>query len=122
MNVSTNTRPDVRVEHLFSGGDPRTNEDWLLLDVHTLMLHEHNRLCGILKKQKLHWDDEQLYQTPLVTTNGKPMTVSVEMAIVYRFHEFIIPSFPIKNQNNETSWEKNLFDTNFNALAPSMSV
>lgn len=170
MNVSTNTRPNVRVEDLFAGGDPRTNEDWLMLGVHTLLLREHNRLCDILKKQKPGWDDEQLYQTvrllmsakyaliansyqmaywtdempwprddgfplyrqmfgenaleinpantypwPLVTKNGMPMTVSAEMAVVYRFHELIIPSFPIKNQDNQTLWEQDLFNTGFNA-------
>ncbi|KAF5720968.1 hypothetical protein FMUND_3871 [Fusarium mundagurra] len=170
MGVPTNTRPGVKHEDLFAGGDPRTNEDWLLLGIHTLLLREHNRLCDILKKQKPTWDDEQLYQTvrlvmsakhalianayqmaywteempwprddgfplyrqmfgenaleinpantypwPLVTKNGKPMTVSAEMAVVYRFHEFIIPSFPIKDQNNQTLWEQNLFDTSFNS-------
>ncbi|SCO90187.1 uncharacterized protein FRV6_14315 [Fusarium oxysporum] len=170
MGVPTNTRPGVEPEGLFAGGDPRTNEDWLLLGIHTLLLREHNRLCDILKKQKPGWDDEQLYQTvrlvmsakhalianayqmaywtekmpwprddgfplyrqmfgenaleinpantypwPLVTKNGKPMTVSAEMAVVYRFHEFIIPNFPIKDQNNETLWEQNLFDTSFNS-------
>ncbi|RBR19816.1 hypothetical protein FVER53590_25111 [Fusarium verticillioides] len=170
MGVPTNTRPGVDPEKLFAGGDPRTNEDWLLLGIHTLLLREHNRLCDILRKQKQTWDDEQLYQTvrlvmsakhalianayqmaywteempwprddgfplyrqmfgdnaleinpantypwPLVTKNGKPMTVSAEMGVVYRFHEFIIPSFPIKDQNNETLWEQNLFDTSFNS-------
>ncbi|KAF5250356.1 hypothetical protein FANTH_4456 [Fusarium anthophilum] len=170
MGVPTNTRPGVEPEDLFAGGDPRTNEDWLLLGIHTLLLREHNRLCDILRKQKPSWDDEQLYQTvrlimsakhalianayqmaywtedmpwprddgfplyrqmfgenaleinpantypwPLVTKNGKPMTVSAEMAVVYRFHEFIIPSFPIKDQNNKTLWEQNLFDTSFNS-------
>ncbi|KAF5985647.1 hypothetical protein FCOIX_2001 [Fusarium coicis] len=170
MGVPTNTRPGVDPEKLFAGGDPRTNEDWLLLGIHTLLLREHNRLCDILRKQKPAWDDEQLYQTvrlvmsakhalisnayqmaywteempwprddgfplyrqmfgenaleinpantypwPLVTRDGKPMTVSAEMAVVYRFHEFIIPSFPIKDQNNETLWEQNLFDTSFNS-------
>ncbi|CVL08573.1 uncharacterized protein FPRN_13175 [Fusarium proliferatum] len=170
IGVPTNMRPGVKPEELFAGGDPRTNEDWLLLGIHTLLLREHNRLCDILRKQKPTWDDEQLYQTvrvvmsakhalianayqmaywteempwprddgfplyrqmfgenaleinpantypwPLVTKNGKPMTVSAEMAVVYRFHEFIIPSFPIKNQNNETLWEQNLFDTSFNS-------
>ncbi|EXA32966.1 hypothetical protein FOVG_15776 [Fusarium oxysporum f. sp. pisi HDV247] len=170
MGVPTNTRPGVEPEGLFVGGDPRTNEDWLLLGIHTLLLREHNRLCDILKKQKPGWDDEQLYQTmrlvmsakhalianayqmaywtekmpwprddgfplyrqmfgenaleinpantypwPLVTKNGKPMTVSAGMAVVYRFHEFIIPNFPIKDQNNETLWEQNLFDTSFNS-------
>ncbi|KAF4952934.1 hypothetical protein FGADI_6367 [Fusarium gaditjirri] len=170
LGVPINTRPGVKPEELFAGGDPRTNEDWLLLGIHTLLLREHNRLCDILKKQKPGWDDEQLYQTvrlvmsakhalianayqmaywteempwprddgfplyrqmfgenaleinpantypwPLVTKNGKPMTVSAEMAVIYRFHEFIIPSFPIKDQNNKTLWEQNLFDTSFNS-------
>ncbi|KAF5678240.1 hypothetical protein FCIRC_6523 [Fusarium circinatum] len=170
MGIPTNTRPGVEPEELFAGGDPRTNEDWLLLGIHTLLLREHNRLCDILRKQKPTWDDEQLYQTvrlvmsakhalianayqmaywteempwprddgfplyrqmfgenaleinpantypwPLVTKNGKPMTVSAEMAVVYRFHEFIVPSFPIKDQNNKTLWEQNLFDTSFNS-------
>ncbi|KAF5655128.1 ankyrin protein [Fusarium sp. NRRL 25303] len=170
IGVPTNTRPGVKPEELFAGGDPRTNEDWLVLGIHTLLLREHNRLCNILRKQKLTWDDEQLYQTvrvvmsvkhasianayqmaywtdempwprddgfplyrqmfgenaleinpantypwPLVTKNGKPMTVSAEMAVVYRFHEFIIPSFLIKDQNNATLWEQNLFDTSFNS-------
>ncbi|KAI3578725.1 heme peroxidase [Fusarium oxysporum f. sp. albedinis] len=146
MGVPTNTRPGVEPEGLFAGGDPRTNEDWLLLGIHILLLREHNRLCDILKKQKPGRYDEQLYQTvrlviddgfplyrqifgenaleinpantypwPLVTKNGKPMTVSAVMAVVYRFHEFIIPSFPIKDQNNETLWEQNLFETSFNS-------
>ncbi|KAM5372415.1 hypothetical protein ACJA88_009164 [Fusarium oxysporum] len=170
MGVPTNTRPGVEPEGLFAGGDPRTNEDWLLLGIQILLLREHNRLCDILKKQKPGRYDEQLYQTvrlvmsakhalianayqmaywtekmpwprddgfplyrqifgenaleinpankypwPLVTKNGKPMTVSAVMAVVYRFHEFIIPSFPIKDQNNETLWEQNLFETSFNS-------
>ncbi|KAI1339407.1 heme peroxidase [Xylariaceae sp. FL0016] len=170
MDVPTRTRPGVDPEALFAGGDPRTNEDWMMLGVHTLMLREHNRLCDILSKQKPSWDDEQIYQTirlvmsakyalmansyqmaywtdrmpwprddgfplyrqmfnkgpleigpantypwPLVTKHGKPMTVSAEMAIVYRFHEFIISSFPIKDAANETLWEQDLFNTGFNA-------
>ncbi|KAK8073414.1 Alpha-dioxygenase 1 [Apiospora phragmitis] len=170
MNVSTRTRPGVDPAKLFAGGDPRTNEDWMMLGVHTLFLRDHNRICDILTKQRPEYDDEQLFQTvrmvmgakymmiansyqmaywtedmpwpnddgfplyrlmydedaldinpattypwPLVTKGGKPMTVSVEMAVIYRFHEFIIPSFPIKNGNNETLWEQDLFATGFNS-------
>ncbi|KAF5591116.1 ankyrin [Fusarium pseudocircinatum] len=115
MGIPTNTRPGVDPEELFAGGDPRINENWLLLGMHTLLLRDHNRLCDILRKQKPTWDDEQLYRNPLVIKNGKPMTVSAKMAVVYRFHEFIIPSFPIKNHNNETLWEQNLFKTSFNS-------
>ncbi|KAG5788785.1 hypothetical protein H9Q69_012156 [Fusarium xylarioides] len=38
MGVPTNTRPGIGPEELFAGGDPRTNEDWLLLGIHTLLL------------------------------------------------------------------------------------
>jgi len=55
------------------------------------------------------------YPWPLVTRGGKPMTVSAEMAVVYRFHEFIVESFPIKDASNETLWEQDLFATGFNA-------
>ncbi|QGI69678.1 hypothetical protein CEK26_002010 [Fusarium fujikuroi] len=50
VGVPTNTRPGVKPEELFAGGDPRTNEDWLLLGIHTVLLREHNRLCDILRQ------------------------------------------------------------------------
>lgn len=170
MNVPMRTRPGVDPKTLFAGGDPRTNEDWLMLGVHTLFLREHNRLCDILTRQHPDWEDERVYQTiklvmsskyalmanayqmaywsasmpwprddgfplyrqmygkdfmeinpmntypwPLVTKNGKPMVVSAEMAIVYRFHEFIISSFPIKDGSNNTIRDQDVFSTGFNA-------
>jgi peroxidase len=54
------------------------------------------------------------YPWPLVTKAGRPMVVSAEMAIVYRFHEFIIPEFPIKDATNHTLWNQSVFDTGFN--------
>ena len=55
------------------------------------------------------------YPWPLVTKGDKPMIVSAEMSVVYRFHEFIISSFPIKDRKNNTLWEQDLFQTAFNA-------
>ena len=55
------------------------------------------------------------YPWPLVTKAGKPMVVSAEMAIVYRFHDFIVPSFPMKDEHNNTIWEQDLFATGFNS-------
>ncbi len=60
-------------------------------------------------------NQSRTYPWPLVTKAGKPMVVSAEMAVVYRFHEFIIPSFPIKDAKNVTFWEQDLFATGFNA-------
>lgn len=155
---------------LFAGGDPRTNEDWLLVAVHTLFLREHNRLCDLLARRHPDLSDEQLYQTaklvnaaklqligntyqmayftkgmpwphddgfplfrqmfgrnvwsmnpaivypwPFVTRERKPMTISTEMAVGYRFHEFLMESFPIKNEDNITLWRQNLFDTGYDA-------
>ncbi len=55
------------------------------------------------------------YPWPVATKGGKPTVVSAEMAVVYRFHEFIIKSFPIKDALNATIWEQDLFSTGFNA-------
>ena len=55
------------------------------------------------------------YPWPLVTKAGKPMVVSAEMAVVYRFHEFIISSFNITDAASNTLWEQDLFSTGFNA-------
>jgi hypothetical protein len=170
MDVPTRTRPGVDPTKLFAGGDPRTNEDWIMLAVHTLFLREHNRLCDILAKQHPEYDDERIYQTirlalssklqlignayqmaywaddmpwptddgyplfralhglgfldinpvntypwPLATKDGRPTTISAEMAVVYRFHDFIIPDFPIKDAQNKTLWDQNLFNTGFDA-------
>lgn len=60
-------------KNLFAGGDPRTNQDWLLLGIHTLMLREHNRLCAILLSQPRfsHLNDEEVYQTVRVILSSK---------------------------------------------------
>lgn len=169
MNVPTRVRPGLDLKTLFAGGDPRTNEDWIMLSVHTLLLREHNRLCDILAEKHPEYDDEELYQTvrlllsakfslignayqmayfknmtwphddgfplyremtgknflqinpantypwPIATKGGKPTVVSAEMAVVYRFHEFIINRFPIKDALNENFWDQSVFDTGFNA-------
>jgi hypothetical protein len=55
------------------------------------------------------------YPWPLATKGGKPTVVSAEMAVVYRFHEFIINTFPIKDPLNQTLWDQSVFGTGFNA-------
>ena len=55
------------------------------------------------------------YPWPIASKGGKPTVVSAEMAVVYRFHEFIINSFPIKDALNATIWDQDMFSTGFNA-------
>jgi len=43
------------------------------------------------------------------------MVTSAEMSIVYRFHEFIIQKFPIKDEHNKTLKELSLFNTAFDS-------
>jgi len=69
--VSTRTRPGVDVKDLFAGGDPRTNEDWIMLSVHTLFLREHNRLCDLLAARKPELNDEELFQTTRLLLGAK---------------------------------------------------
>lgn len=174
MGLPMRTRPGVDPTQLFAGGDPRTNEDWVMLAVHTLLLRDHNRMCDLLAAQHPEYDDERIYQTirlamsakfaliansyqmaywqttgmdampwprddgfplyrqmygkndleinpvhlypwPLVTKGGKPMVASAEMAVVYRFHEFIVPSFPLKDADNNTIKDKDLFESAFDS-------
>lgn len=46
----------------FVAGDPRANENPLLIAFHTLFVREHNRLCDTLKIDNPSWTDEELYQ------------------------------------------------------------
>ena len=43
------------------------------------------------------------------------MVTSAEMSVVYRFHEFIINQFPIKDEHNKTLEERDLFNTAFDS-------
>lgn len=43
------------------------------------------------------------------------MVASAEMAVVYRFHEFIIASFPLKDAKNSTILEKSTFESAFDS-------
>ena len=83
MNVPTNTRPGIDPRTLFGGGDPRTNEDWMLLGVHTLLLREHNRLCDILAKQHPDYDDERLYQTIRLALSAKYALIANSYQMAY---------------------------------------
>jgi peroxidase len=46
----------------FLSGDVRTNENVVLLSIHTLFVREHNRLATLLKKRHKNANDESLYQ------------------------------------------------------------
>lgn len=49
-------------DKLYVCGDPRANENPLLLAFHTIFVREHNRLCDKLAARHPDWDDEQLFQ------------------------------------------------------------
>ena len=83
MDVPTNMKPGDQAEDLFAGGDARTNEDWILLAVHTLLLREHNRLCGILAKKHPEYDDEQLYQTFRLILSAKYALIANSYQMAY---------------------------------------
>jgi peroxidase len=83
MNVPARTRPGVNPSQLFAGGDARTNEDWMMLGVHTLMVREHNRLCKILAKQHPEYDDERLYQTIRLVLAGKYALIANSYQMAY---------------------------------------
>jgi peroxidase len=169
MNLKMNSFGNPK--ELFAGGDPRTNQDWLTMGVHTLLLRNHNRLCDILKSKYPMWDDERLFQYArhlnignyflvlasyqasyvapglsfpasdgvgfirefygksffqglnnfytypwkVIMPNDVPVTGTHEMAIGYRFHDFIPDSIPVIDEKNNTILTINTADTTFNA-------
>lgn len=84
-DVPTRGHPHVDPAALFAGGDPRTNEDWALLGVHTLLLREHNRLCGVLaaRRPDLARDDEALYQTARLLMSAKLQLIGNDYQMCY---------------------------------------
>ncbi|CAK9297511.1 unnamed protein product [Gordionus sp. m RMFG-2023] len=46
----------------FGAGDKRTNENSLLMSVHTIFMREHNRIAESLENMNPHWNDEKIYQ------------------------------------------------------------
>ena len=46
----------------YVAGDPRANENPLLLSFHTLFVREHNRQAERLARQHPDWSDEEIYQ------------------------------------------------------------
>ena len=100
--VSTRTRPGVDVKDLFAGGDPRTNEDWIMLSVHTLFLREHNRLCDLLAAKKPELDDEELFQTARLLLGAKFSLVGNAYQMAY-FKDMDWPADD-GNDNSITQW------------------
>ncbi|KAK8004686.1 hypothetical protein PG990_010723 [Apiospora arundinis] len=70
MNVSTCTWPGVDTLDLFAGGDPRTNEDWVMLE----------------------YDDEQPYQTVRMVMRAKHMVIVNSYQMAYWTDEMPRPN------------------------------
>ena len=54
--------PESKPEDMMAAGDPRANENIVLLALHTVFAREHNRLARELKKKHPTWNDEELFQ------------------------------------------------------------
>lgn len=104
MDVPMRTMPHQDPKTLFAGGDPRTNEDWLLLAVHTLILREHNRLCDILAEKHPEYDDEQLYQTVRLLMAAKYALIANAYQMAYWTDEMPWPRDDGKQYKNPGIW------------------
>ncbi|XP_045123660.1 uncharacterized protein LOC123511596 isoform X2 [Portunus trituberculatus] len=61
----------------FTGGDTRASEQPGLAALHTLMMREHNRVAGELKRLNKHWSDEQLFQ------NARRIVSAINQHVTY---------------------------------------
>ncbi len=69
--------PTRTSEKIFVAGDPRVNENPLLISFHTLFVREHNRICDELALEHPEWDDELLY------LQARKRVAAVLQSIVY---------------------------------------
>ena len=58
-------------------GDTRASEQPGLAALHTLMMWEHNRVAGELKRLNKHWSDEQLFQ------NARRIVSAINQHVTY---------------------------------------
>lgn len=62
---------------IFVAGDPRVNENSLLIAMHTLFMREHNRQCDVLAAANPSLNDQQLY------LKARQLTSSIVQSIFY---------------------------------------
>lgn len=84
--------------NLFASGDPRGNQDWYLMAIHTLFLREHNRLCDIVAQMYPEWDDERIFQTVRILVATKLIMIANSYQVAYMTKDMPYPhtdGFPI---------------------------
>ena len=69
---------DVDPTELFLAGDSRSNENSVLLSMHTVFVREHNRLATNLHKAHPGWTDEQIFQ------RAREINIAQYQAIIYQ--------------------------------------
>ena len=62
MGVPVNGWRREKLSQLFATGDPRQNQDWLIMAAHTLLLRNHNRFCDLLLAENPGWEEEKVFQ------------------------------------------------------------
>ncbi len=62
---------------LFVGGDVRSNENSVLVSMHTLFVREHNRIAENLAAAHPDWDDEELFQ------RAREINIAQYQSIIY---------------------------------------
>ena len=62
---------------LFVAGDVRSNENSVLVSMHTLFVREHNRIAGDLASAHPDWTDEQLFQ------RAREINIAQYQSIIY---------------------------------------
>ncbi len=84
--------PEDRLKYMFAVGLEHGNSSIGYTILNTILIREHNRICGLLKESNPTWDDERLFQTARNT-----MIVLLIKIVVKDYVGHIMPiEFPLE--------------------------
>lgn len=80
VNVFMRYPPNTPDDKKFASGHPVNSLFPGLFMYATIWLREHNRVCGVLRKEHPHWEDEQIFQTAKLIITGKEIIIATMVA------------------------------------------
>lgn len=103
----------------FQSGDPRTNQNGMLMSVQTVWMREHNRVASRLCKLNPSWDDERVFQEArrLVTAKYQHIVYNEFLPILLGKRVTLLYDLMPLNQKYAYSYDANIYAVAINEFS-----